>query len=171
MGLDEHATEDGAAELAEPVVDALEEALGGLPQLGVGVVVDEGAAGGPDGGVRDALHELEGQDEPRPRDEGDVEEAEAVAQEAGSENLKEGGNSADFAVRNCDKVIGFYLDVSVFGDDLEGVKVGGHLGHVVDDGGDAEEGGAAAKVLEVPEEEGEDQPDPDAHHPGGQHED
>ena len=89
MSLDEHAAEDGAAEFAESVVDALEEALGGLPELRVGVVVDEGAARGPDGGVRYALHELEGQDEPRPRDEGDVEEAEAVAQEAGSENLRE----------------------------------------------------------------------------------
>ena len=50
---DQHPAEDGPAEPAEPVVDALEEALHGGSQLGVRVVGDEAAAGGPDSGVGD----------------------------------------------------------------------------------------------------------------------
>lgn len=73
----------------------------------------------------DALNELEGEDEPRPGDVRDVQEAQAVAQKAGGEDL----------------------DVAELCNDLEAVYVGRHLGDVVDDGGDAEEGGAAAKVL------------------------
>ena len=50
---DQHPTKDGPAEPAEPMVDALEESLHGGPQLGVRVVGDEAAAGGPDSGVGD----------------------------------------------------------------------------------------------------------------------
>ncbi len=51
--LDEHSAEDGAAELSEAVMNPLQDALRRRPQLGVSVVRDEGAAGGPDGGVGD----------------------------------------------------------------------------------------------------------------------
>ena len=60
--------------------------------------------------------------------------------------------------------------MTILGDDLEAVEVRPHLWYVVDDGGDAEERGVAAIVLEMPEEEGEDEADPDPHDPGHQHE-
>ena len=41
------------------------------------------------------------------------------------------------------------LDVSVLGDDLEAVEVGPHLAHVVDHGGDAEDGGVTTIVLQI----------------------
>ena len=39
---------------------------------------------------------------------------------------------------------------------------------MVDDGGDAKDGRVAAVVLEMSEEEGEDEPHADPHHPGGE---
>ena len=54
MLLDEHAPEHGAAEPAEAVVDALEEALHAGPQLRVRVVRDEAAARSPHSSVGDA---------------------------------------------------------------------------------------------------------------------
>ena len=53
MLLDQHPAKDGTAESAKSMVDALEEALHGGPQLGVRVVGDEAAAGSPDSGVGD----------------------------------------------------------------------------------------------------------------------
>ena len=53
MLFDQHPAKDGPAESAKSMVDALEEALHGGPQLGVRVVGDEAAAGSPDSGVGD----------------------------------------------------------------------------------------------------------------------
>lgn len=55
LGLDEHASKDSTTEASESVMETLEYSLSGGSELSVGVVGDEGAAGGPDGRVRDAL--------------------------------------------------------------------------------------------------------------------
>ena len=88
LHFDERSPDDGPAELSESVVNPLQDALGRRPQLRRGVVRQERAAGGPDGGVRDALDELEREDEPGPRDEGYVQESEAVAEETRGKNLE-----------------------------------------------------------------------------------
>lgn len=49
------------------------------------------------------------------------------------------------------------LDVAEFVDHLEGVKEGGDLGGMIHNGGDAEEDGRAAEILEMPVEEAEDE--------------
>ncbi|GBM97882.1 hypothetical protein AVEN_205307-1 [Araneus ventricosus] len=59
-----------------------------------------------------------------------------------------------------------YFCVSYLPDELEAEEVGEDLRDVVDDGGDAEECGGAPQVLQVPEEEGEDEADAEAHEPG-----
>lgn len=51
-------------------------------------------------------------------------------------------------------------------DQFETEEVGEYLGNMVDDGGDAEESRCSAVILKVPEEEGEDQADTEAHEPG-----
>ena len=92
------------------------------------------------------MQEFEWKNKPRPGDEGDVDEPDDVPQQPHHQNLH----------------------VPVLGDDLEAVEVGAHLRDVVDDGGNTKDGRVTAVVLEMPEEEGEDQADADAHHPGGQ---
>ena len=97
------------------MVDPLQEALCTRPQFGVRVVGDEGAAGGPRGCVCDPLDELEGQDEPRPGDEGDVDETDTVAEEPGRQDL----------------------DVTHTVDQFPGIEIGCHLGQMIDHGGNA----------------------------------
>ena len=60
--------------------------------------------------------------------------------------------------------------MTVLRDDLEAVEVCPHLRDVVDDRGNAEDSRVTAIVLEMPEEEGEDEADPDTHDPGHDHE-
>lgn len=62
---DEHAPNDSPAATTQAMVESLEDALGAGTQLWRRVVGDVAAAGGPDRGVRYALHELEGQHPPR----------------------------------------------------------------------------------------------------------
>ena len=94
------------------------------------------------------MQEFEWKNQPGPGDEGDVDEPDDVPQQSDHQNLH----------------------VPVLGDDLEAVEVGAHLRDVVDDGGNAKDGRVAAVVLEMPEEEGEDEPDADPHDPRHNHE-
>ena len=63
-----------------------------------------------------------------------------------------------------------YLDVAELTDQLETEEVSKYLGYVIDDGGNAEQGGRATVVLKVPEQKGEDQPNTEAHEPSNEEE-
>ena len=71
------------------------------------------------------LHKFKWQYEPRPSDEGNVEEPGDVAQHS-----------------KCDE-----FDVTDFANDFDAVEVSHYFGHVVDDRGDAEQSGRSSKVL------------------------
>ena len=147
MAFDKHATKDSATETTEAMVKPLQETLSGRSEFRVSVVCNEGATGGPNSGMGDALNKLKREDKPGPSDEGDVNEADDVAQET---------QGQDF-------------DVADLVDDLEAVKVGGHFRDVIENGGDAKESGGATIILQMPEEEGKDKPNADAHYPSHQH--
>lgn len=85
----QHAAEDGSAAAAQAVVDALQHALRGRAHVRRGVVRYVRATGCPHGGVRDALHELEGQHPPGVSQPRDVEEAQDVADQAEAQNLRQ----------------------------------------------------------------------------------
>jgi hypothetical protein len=72
------------------------------------------------------LKELEGQDQPGPGDEADVEKPETVAEQARGQDL----------------------DVAKLVDELKGEEEGGDLREMVDDRGNAKQGWASTKVLE-----------------------
>lgn len=55
-------------------------------------------------------------------------------------------------------------------DQLKAEEVSEYLRDVVDDGSHAEEGRGSPKVLQMPEEEGEDEPDTEAHEPSHEQE-
>ena len=89
------------------------------------------------------MKEFKRQDKPRPGDEGDVEEADEVAQQAGDQHLqpnisflRSGGNCR-------------HLDMPIFGDELEAVEICAHLGDVVDHGSDAKDGWMSTIVLHI----------------------
>ena len=116
---------DSATETTEAMVKPLQETLGGRSEFRVSVVCNEGATGGPNSGMGDALNKLKREDKPGPSDEGDVNEADDVAQET---------QGQDF-------------DVADLVDDLEAVKVGGHFRDVIENGGDAKERGGNKRRL------------------------
>lgn len=126
------------------MMDALEHALRRGAQMLGRVVGNVGARGGPNGGVCDALHQFEGQHHPWIGQIRDVQKAQYIADQAQAE----------------------HLDVPNLGDQAKAEEVGKDLGHVIDDGGDAEKRGRAAIVLQMPEQKSEDQANAEAHKPG-----
>ena len=78
--LDEHAAEDGAAKATKTVVKTLQKTLCVGSQLGVCIMGNKRAAGGPNSSVSDALDELERQYQPGPCDEGYVDKPDHVAE-------------------------------------------------------------------------------------------
>lgn len=64
----------------------------------------------------------------------------------------------------------YYLHVTDLTDQFEAEEVGEYLRDMVDHRSNAEQGGCAAVILQVPEQEGEDQADTETHEPGDEEE-
>lgn len=72
---DKYSTDDGPASPAEAMVNALENTLGGGPEMLRCIVGYVGTGGSPNSGMSDALHEFERQHHPWIAKIGDVEKA------------------------------------------------------------------------------------------------
>lgn len=140
---DKHAANNGAAAATQPMMDALEHTLRRGAQVLGRIVSNVWARGGPDGGMRDALHQLEGQYHPGISEIRDVQKTQHISDQAQAQDL----------------------DMTNLGDQTEAKEIGKDLGHMIDHWGDTEERGRAAIILQVPEQEGKDQTNAEAHEP------